>query len=304
MAQTHGGQVLTNPLQHPVAKFNNQVALFSYRDEVHWRNHPAICKLPSQQGFNSDQLLCLRTDLGLIGYPKATSIVVQRLTQAPLQLQFATDAGINFMRIKAKAIFAMRFGHIHGHVCTSQQCGRIVAVGCQQKNSDTESDMARGRFDRHGPGNRVDHQPCQPGRVLGFVYAAQNHTELVSTQAADDITGTQNCGDAFANDPEHLVAHGVSHRVVHFFEVVDIQEQQCRPSFIACHTGQGLAQLPFKQTPVGQTGDLIVQRHLLQLLFGPHHALPQSAGQPVGQQHGGAGNTQNAESVFKQAPIK
>ena len=101
---------------------------------------------------------------------------------------------------------------------------------------------------------------------------------------------------------EQIVAGEVAERIVDVLEVVEIDQQQGHRLRASARLGDGVLQAVVQQDPIGQAGQRVVVRHVMDLLFGPlalgdvvEHP-DEAVGRALGPRHRGGGK-QDRESI-------
>jgi hypothetical protein len=113
------------------------------------------------------------------------------------------------------------------------------------------------------------------------VRAGQQHRELVATHARDGVRGPQGAGQHLTDLLQHHVAGFVAERIVQLFEAIQVQDQQRPVRAIAFGRQHQLLQPIVQQRPIGEAGQGVVQRMVLEL--GLHLATVGDVGDGAGE---------------------
>jgi hypothetical protein len=195
----------------------------------------------------------------------------QRLLDHLAQLGLASEtvghAAVHLLVEDRRAPAAPALGSVHGEVGGADQVGRAHPVGAQ-RDPDRDPDAQVAALDAERLLHRAQ-DPLGDHRRLGRLgEPLQQHRELVAAQARDGVAGAQRAGDPLGEGDEQLVADGVAEAVVDLLELVEVEEQQRAAVLrLAAGTPQRLLDAVNEQRPVGQPGEGVVQRLVLQPLL-------------------------------------
>ena len=144
----------------------------------------------------------------------------------------------------------------------------MVLSGCRvERNSDGRADGQRMAVD-HQRRRQCGQDPVGHfDRIPGGGDVGQQDPELVASQPRDRVLGADAALDASRDEPQQRVAAGVPERVIDGLEVVDIEEQHRRRAAVAVAAGQRLPDAVLEQSPIGQSGQLVVVGATAQLGF-------------------------------------
>ena len=102
--------------------------------------------------------------------------------------------------------------------------------------------------------------------ALGLVAEVGEHgDELVAAQAGQRVAFAQRVAQALRDDDQQLVAGLVAVRVVHFLESVEIEIDERQQPLAPARLRDGLLQAVGEQHTVGNAGQRVVVRHVLEL---------------------------------------
>ena len=105
------------------------------------------------------------------------------------------------------------------------------------------------RFGRFGHGSRLD-----------------QHGELVAAEAGHGVAGAGGGAEAFGDSHEQAVAGRMPEAVVDRLEVVEVQEQHGDRIGAPVAAVHGMGEPVQEQRPVGQAGEGVVERLVVELL--------------------------------------
>ena len=156
---------------------------------------------------------------------------------------------------------ALLLGPVHGGVGAASEALGVVAGVVADGHADAGRDGRRvARAQRGVLAEDLPHPPAEGHRVVAALDGVDDHHELVTGQAADEV-GVRRDGEEAAGDHlQELVAAHVAEGVVDRLEPVDVDEQE--PD-LAADLGGGVEtalQLGQQHAPVGQAGEGIVGR--------------------------------------------
>ena len=174
-----------------------------------------------------------------------------------------------------------------------------LAVGEQLRVADSDRGAERG-------GEAVRH----PDRFLRVVEVAHDDHELVASVARHEVALAHRRDHAFSGRAQQRVADGVPERVVDVLEVVEVDEQDRGAEPRAPARGQGPVELVEDERPVGEPGERVVARGVLERGLGgdggggvPHGRDDRSLGSAVDvEQRAGAGVDPHPRAVAASDP--
>ena len=171
-----------------------------------------------------------------------------------------------------------RLRAVERDVGVGAQLVRRAAIVGIERDPDARADhqILLADADRLG---RRRHQPLRQDRgVGGGAQLDLDHRELVAAEPGDRVAAAHRGGQALGDDAQKLVARTVAQRVVDLLEPVEVEVEKREAPPRPCGDRQGLDQPVLEQAPVGQAGQGIVVRQMLDAvarLLGPGE---QSAG--------------------------
>jgi hypothetical protein len=105
--------------------------------------------------------------------------------------------------------------------------------------------------------------PISTGRVLGPLEVGEDDHELVAALARDGVHLAHARDQAPRDVLQDEVARVVAERVVHDLEAVEVQEQHRDVALLAARGHDRLVQAVLHEAPVGQPGERVVVRHVV-----------------------------------------
>ena len=131
--------------------------------------------------------------------------------------------------------------------------------------------LGHAKADRHGHRDpaafgvhqlawRLGHQLAQPLRHLerlGSGHLGQHDGDLLAAQPARVVHGAQVVPEQAGEPLEDRVTRRMAVGVVHFLEVVDVEQHQGHRGAVAAAAGDFVAQQPEQLAPVGEAGQLV-----------------------------------------------
>ena len=251
-------------VEHPVADGDDQPGAFGQGDEGIGHQQPALRMLPAQQRLGADGFAA-GGKLGLVMQDEFTT--VQGGAQVVQQLQVVTRIGVHRLFEEAVAVLAIALGVVHGCVGVAQQLLLAGAVARIERDTNTGGDaqLLPGHLERLG--QQVDLLAGDAHRVFGFGERHQHH-EFIAADARHGVVAAQVATQTQRHILEQQVADMVAERIVDRLEAIEVEEHQREVAAVALDLADHLLDAVFQQDAVGQTGEVVVQGELGQLLVG------------------------------------
>ena len=160
-------------------------------------------------------------------------------------------------------------GLVDRNVSVFDQGFKILRIFGEQRNANAGRHPHRGVGQLHRLFHHAQNALGHFAQRLPVVDVAHHHQKLVATLAAHHVHLAQRVAQAARHLDQQLVASGMAHGVVNRLEAVQVDKKDAELLLAAV----GLQHLALhqvnKQGAVGQAGELVVKRHLLQLgVFG------------------------------------
>ena len=157
-------------------------------------------------------------------------------------------------------------GVVHREVGAAQQIVAVVAVVGDERDADARLHVDRVAVDDERRLERLLDLP-DDGRGAGEVGAlARQDAELVPAESRHRVADAQAADEPLGDELQELVAVVVAERVVDLLELVQVHDQQrqrlARPERRPDRLGDAVAE----QHAVGQAGEVVVQRLVLERL--------------------------------------
>ena len=260
----NGHAFATCGFDDPFADRDDEPAFLGDRKKLPWQDFAQLGVSPAQQGFHAGDLAGGQIMLVLV--VQAEFPMLQRLTQGDFQthaLQAQLAVGL---LVKVEFVATFFLGVIHGDVGRLEQ--RLLVFGILGITADAHTDghaeflaeqvigLADGRQDAIG-------HDCQVALIT--LFRQQNH-EFVTGQTGDDIA----LAHRFLQPSSDLLQQGVAgvmpQGVVDQLEVIQVQEQDRQWAVITLGQRQELGQHVAEERTIGQPGQDIVLRHVLNTL--------------------------------------
>ncbi len=255
-----GARLPQRGVQHPAAECPDLARLLRERNEVIGRDQPALGMPPADERLDAQHAAGRQLGFGLI--EQLQLIVLDRGAQLGRQGQPAGTVLVLLGRIHAELILSP-LGDVHGHVGALQERTRVGPVVGKDRYAN-----ARANFD----GMAVDHEwllerrEQLPRRVLCFVHvrSRQQDRKFIAAQTRRGFRPAQHAPQPPTELAQKQVAEVVTERVVDLFEAVEVHHQQCERCLVAPRRQDCLAQTVVQQQPIGQAGERVVDRLMLE----------------------------------------
>ena len=158
-------------------------------------------------------------------------------------------------------------GAVHRGVGVLDQLVAVRAVAREQRHADADRHARLGGGERerrvHDLGQPLGQAPC-----AGFVGVARHHHELVAAQARQEVGAPRRLRQTRADLADQFVAGVMAVAVVDVLEAVEVHEQHGKRFVLACGVGHLARQRLFEVHAVGQAGQAVEVRQIVQALVG------------------------------------
>ena len=149
---------------------------------------------------------------------------------------------------------------------------RSSDVMCFARSDEGGADAGPDRDIRARESKRCREGLVDSGRkqrdVVHAVHLLAQEDELVSGESCQRVAGPDQPGEAMCNGDQKLVADHVTEGVVDVLEMVEIEKQDRRAHVGSFRPGCGMLESFLQQKPVGQAGQRVVHRVVVELIGG------------------------------------
>ena len=222
--------------------------------------------MPTDQGLDADQPPTRNLDLRLIVQNEL--LALHRVPEFPLERFLMLELHIELFLEQSVATTAGGLGLVQGEVCVLQQLLDLDAVPREERHADTRADDHLLVMDLKGLIDRLDQALAQEIGLSGAMRAHLHHGELVAAEPGTGIRLANAGGDPLGHRDQEIVAREVAERIVDVLEVVEIDQQQGDRLVASAGLGDSVLQAVVQQDPIGQPGQRVVMRHVVNLLLG------------------------------------
>ncbi len=185
----------------------------------------------------------------------------QRIPQRRFQRQTLLRLTVHFRAEERNAVPPRRLRLIHRHVRMAQQRIHIAAVLREHADPDTDRRIQRHAAHRKRLGQR--HQDMfRRRRQTAMLEVRHQHHKLVARQAAHDVRRPRQPAQTLRHIPQQRIADGMSQRIVHLLESIQVQEQHRHPLAFRLRPRNRLLGLRQQQIAVRQARQLVIERQL------------------------------------------
>jgi hypothetical protein len=234
------------------------------RDELAWRNGTELDAVPAQQGFHADHVAAVQADLRLV--MNGQFAIGQGVAQGAFETEAAGGVGIHFRRVEAEGVTSGLLGPRQRRIRRLEQIVGAAAVARGDADADAggEGDGLAGDDQRLGDG--VEHALGQGDGVVFLAQAGHDETEFVAGAAADGVTLTHLQIQAADDFAQGLVAGGRTEAFIDRAEAVEVEQDHRRLPVETLGSEQRLGEAVGEQVAVGQVGQRVVARQVLDAL--------------------------------------
>ncbi len=192
--------------------------------------------------------------------------VVDRPPQAGFQRQAMRRLIGEVAGEEAEGVLAVVLGAIHRRVGVAHQRAGIDRVLGEHAQADAGTDVAFVLVELVAGAQRAEQAFGGQGR-LAAVGRFEQDDELVAAESGHRILGTDAVEQPRGRLLEQLVAGDMAERVIDHLEVVEIDEHHAETFARALGARQRQVQAVVEQRPVGQPGQFVVRRQVLDALL-------------------------------------
>jgi hypothetical protein len=147
----------------------------------------------------------------------------------------------------------------------AEQRVRIEGMVRIERDADAARDVEVELVDRDRVMEALDESFGDRDRRRVVRDVAHQDAELVSTEAGHQVFVPERPGEARTDGGEQLVPHMVAERVVDLLEVVEVHQHHGEAAAVRRRVLDRVPELHPEQEPVGQTGQMVVERLVLVL---------------------------------------
>ena len=195
------------------------------------------------------------------------------LAQVAFQRRTRGHRGLQARIEEAQRVLAGGLGLVHGDVGLLEQLARAFGVGAETGHADARGALVLVAFEPVGLGQCRQDLLADPARLHRDLLRhraelLEHDHELVAAQARHGVDLAHAGHQAHRDLLQQHVALVVAQRVVERLEVVQVHAQQRTAGAVAHAAQQRLVQPVLQQLAVGQAGQAVVERQLLDLGLG------------------------------------
>ncbi|MNI31681.1 hypothetical protein D3C73_855690 [compost metagenome] len=221
--------------------------------------------LPTHQRLDADQAAGLEVMHGLVMH--AQLVLLQRPAQLKCGLDPLLRMGGQLFGIQGVAIATCALGLEQRGVGVAQQLFGAQRIARKQADANTRVDEQLVVIDRELLAQTIKDPLSQRRRLHQLRAVFCQHRELVTTQPGQGNARAEHRLQAFGHSLEQFVADGVAQAVVDHFEVIQIDQQQRTAALVDLCRRQGLLGAVGEQQAIGQVGQRIVVREVLEFVL-------------------------------------
>ena len=257
-------QLCAGGLEDPAADRDDVPVGLGQRDEAVGRQAPARRVLPADQRLDAGDPLGLELDQRLV--LEEQLVALQRQAELAAELH-ALHELLAHDRLEARhAALARVLGGVHREVGVPEHVVRgDVGTGALQAEARRRGDLAPVEDER-----RLERAAQALGdlpRLVGAREILEQDGELVAAEPRGGVLGAQAGRQSLGGRAQQLVADRVAEAVVDRLEVVEIDEDHRELTVVAPAARERQGQAILEQRPVGETGEVVVERLMAELLL-------------------------------------
>ena len=220
--------------------------------------------LPAQQGLHRAHLAGGQVDLRLVVQPEL--VALQCLAQLAVDRDAGRGIGVHSLLEVGMAAAAAVLGEVERDVGLLQQVGAALPVPWENRDADAGAGVDDVAVDLERLVQGLDQGARDRAGIAPLLQPGQHHRELVAAEAGDDVDVAHGAADARRGVPQQHVAGGVAEGVVGPLETVEVDVQHRQHRVVAAGVRHLLRQHVRQVVTVGQAGQAVEVRLVVQLL--------------------------------------
>ena len=253
-------QILAGALQHPLAHGNDEPGLLEYRNELDRRHAAALRMAPAQERLRPARLPIRKVDLRLV--VQAELAALERAAQLETHLRARPGARVDVGGEELEGVAPGLLGAVHRRVGRAKQHFRVVAVRRERGDADARRHHDFLAADDRRGGEAIDDLLRNERRIVGLRQVGQHDGELIAADARDRVAITQRGLQALCRLLQELVSRGVTLRVVHQLEVIEVDEQHAERNVASARLHDHQREAVGEKRAVRQPGERIELREV------------------------------------------
>ena len=180
--------------------------------------------IPANERFKARDPLAAGADYRLIFQVQFST--GNGLAQILLELTAILGIGVHGRRIEAIKTAPVGLGGVECKISVADERLGTIAVRWRDRDADRYADHNLAAVDRVRQRESVDDVIGQLGHVFEVIGAGEDNLELVAAQAAHFAVGADQPEQALRHLAQQRVARRMTHRIVHFLEAIEIEQEQ------------------------------------------------------------------------------
>ena len=257
-----GDQLAAGLGEDPVAHRHDDPGLLGHPDELVGGQQPALGVAPPQQRLDAVDHAGAQVDDGLVAKLELAS--AQGPAQGVLQVE-AVDGLLPHVDLEdLVALAALGLGPVHGGVGVADEGLGVAGAGLADGDADRDPEVQVLLAEAERGGHGLLDPLGQAHRRLGSVDVLAQDDELVAAEPAHGVARSQLVLQPVGHVHQQAVAGRVPEGVVDDLEVVEVAEQDADAPPAAPAAGQGEVEAVEQQGAVGQPGERVVGRLVLE----------------------------------------
>ena len=220
---------------------------------------------PAQQRLERHHVLGLDVDDRLVMHFELPRL--QRGTERCLDRDALLQPLIHRRAEQLEIVAAAVLRLVHRGVGVAQQLAHVEAVARIERYADAHRGDQRAPVDHHRGAQCLIDALGRLVHLVGVLDVLHHHHELIAPHAHHQVIGAHGRADALRDGLQELVAGLVTARVVDVLEAVEIEEQRREQRPLVLRRIDGIGQVRREIEPVGEPGELVVVREVIEVLM-------------------------------------
>ena len=264
--------------QHPLADRHDQARRFGDRDELLWIEQAELGVLPPHQRLHRVHPLRVQVEDRLEVQHQLVGL--HGTAQSGFQRQLLERTRVHGACVELERVAPLRLRAVHRDIGVLEQRLGVRPVIGIEADPQARGHEQLAAAHHHRALHRLAHLARDRDRVLHVVDLRGEQHELVAADARQRVVLAKQRRDALRDEAKQRVARAVAQRVVDHLEAVEIEEEHRELVTVAVRVGDRQVEPVQEELPVGQAGERVMIREMLDLRARVHAGLALVLEQP------------------------